>query len=129
MNAMPTNVKEMLASANAVVPGIAYADALKMMDRGGALVVDVRDPTEVQASGKIKGAVNISRGMLEFRADSDSPYFDKAFAKDRPIILYCASGGRAALAGKVLKDFGYQAVYNLGAFKDWVVSGGALEKA
>ncbi|HMA57561.1 MAG TPA: rhodanese-like domain-containing protein, partial [Pseudolabrys sp.] len=43
-------------------------------------------------------------------------------------IVYCASGGRAALAGKVLKDMGYGQVYNLGAFKDWVENGGAIEK-
>jgi rhodanese-related sulfurtransferase len=73
--------------------------------------------------------VHHSRGMLEFRADPESPYFDKNFAKDKNIIVYCASGGRAALAGKVLKDLGYSQVYNLGAFKDWAESGGATEKA
>ncbi|HEX4152529.1 MAG TPA: rhodanese-like domain-containing protein [Steroidobacteraceae bacterium] len=125
---MPTNVKEMLAAANTAVARVSYEDARKMMDQGGALVVDVRDPSEVQVSGKVKGALNVSRGMLEFRADCESPYYDKAFAKDRTIILYCASGGRSALGGKVLKDFGYQEVYNLGAFKDWVESGGAVEK-
>ena len=44
------------------------------------------------------------------------------------MILYCASGGRAALGGKVLKDLGYDRVYNLGAFKDWAESGGSVEK-
>ena len=44
------------------------------------------------------------------------------------MIVYCASGGRAALSGKVLKDFGYANVFNLGAFKDWVDSGGAVDK-
>jgi ABC-type phosphate/phosphonate transport system ATPase subunit len=42
-------------------------------------------------------------------------------------ILYCASGGRSALSGKVLKDMGYDRVYNLGAFKDWAETGGTLE--
>ena len=49
-------------------------------------------------------------------------------AKDKIVILYCASGGRAALGGKVLKDLGYDRVYNLGAFKDWAESGGSVEK-
>ncbi len=44
------------------------------------------------------------------------------------MILYCASGGRSALGGKVLKDMGYDRVYNLGAFKDWAESGGSVEK-
>ena len=57
-----------------------------------------------------------------------SPYYDKSFVKEKTIILYCASGGRSALAGKVLKDMGYGQVYNMGAFKDWAESGGAVEK-
>ena len=44
------------------------------------------------------------------------------------MILYCASGLRAALAGKILKDMGYAEVYNLGAFKDWAESGGSVER-
>jgi rhodanese-related sulfurtransferase len=72
--------------------------------------------------------VHVSRGMLEFRADPDSPYHDKSFHKDRPVIVYCASGGRSALAGKTLKDLGYTEVYNLGAFKDWVENGGGVDR-
>ena len=56
-------------------------------------MVDVRDAPEVEKSGKVAGALNVSRGMLEFRADPESPYYDKNFAKDKIIILYCASGG------------------------------------
>ena len=63
--------------------------------------------------------------MLEFRADPESPYHDKAFAKDKTVILYCASGGRSALAGKALKDL---LMFNLGAFKDWAESGGAVDR-
>jgi len=99
-----------------------------MIAKGNTLVVDVRDAPEVEKSGKVAGAVNVSRGMLEFRADPESPYHDKNFAKDKTVILYCASGGRSALGGKVLKDMGYQQVYNLGAFKDWAEGGGAVDK-
>ena len=66
--------------------------------------------------------------MLEFRADAETPYHDKNFTKDKTVILYCASGGRSALGGKVLKDMGYAQVYNLGAFKDWADSGGPVDK-
>ena len=78
-------------------------------------LVDVRDPQEVAASGKVKGALNVSRGMLEFRADPDSPYHDKAFDRSKPVLVYCASGGRSALAGKTLKELGYGTVLNAGA--------------
>lgn len=125
---MPTNVKAMIASANDAVPKITRDEARKMIAENDALVVDVRDAPELQGGGKVKGALNISRGMLEFRADPDTPYYNSEFRKDRPIILYCASGGRSALSGKILKDMGYQDVYNLGAFKDWAENGGDVEQ-
>jgi len=125
---MPTSVKQMMEAANTMVPKITPAEAREMIAKGNTLVVDVRDAPELEKSGKVAGAIHHSRGMLEFRADPDSPYYDGNFAKDKSIVVYCASGGRAALAGKVLKDMGYSHVYNLGAFKDWAESGGAVEK-
>jgi rhodanese-related sulfurtransferase len=122
------SVKQMLEAANAAVPKITPAQAKEMIAKGNALVLDVRDAPEVEKSGKVHGALNVSRGMLEFRADPDSPYHDKAFAKDKVVILYCASGGRSALAGKLLQDMGYGNVYNVGGFKDWVDAGGSIEK-
>ncbi|MFY9694645.1 MAG: rhodanese-like domain-containing protein [Xanthobacteraceae bacterium] len=126
---MATTVKQMLEAANAAVPKITPAQAKGMIANGNTLVVDVRDAPEVAASGKVAGAVHVSRGMLEFRADPELPSHDKNFAKDKAVILYCASGGRAGLAGKMLKDLGYEKVFNLGGFKDWAKSGGAVEKA
>src|SRR3984885_7148648 len=125
-NQMATNVKQMLEAANAVVPKITADQASDMIKKGNTLVLDVRDAPEVAASGKVAGALHVSRGMLEFRADPESPYHDKNFDKDKAVILYCASGGRAALAGKLLKDMGYDKVYNVGGFKDWT---GAVDKA
>jgi rhodanese-related sulfurtransferase len=125
---MAIGVKQMMEAANAVVPRITPARAQEIIAKGDTLVVDVRDAPELEKSGKVAGAVHVSRGMLEFRADSESPYHDKSFTKDKTMILYCASGGRSALGGKVLKEMGYDRVYNLGAFKDWVESGGAIEK-
>lgn len=126
---MALSVKQMLEAANAVVPKISPKEAQDLMAKGNALVVDVRDGTEVAQSGKVKGAVHVSRGMLEFRADPESPAHDKNFARDKNVVLYCGSGGRAALAGKLLKDMGYDHVFNAGGFKDWVDSGGPVEKA
>src|SRR6202048_4774961 len=125
---MATSVKQMLEAANAAVPKITPDQASDMIKKGNTLVVDVRDAPEVAVSGKVAGAVHVSRGMLEFRADPESPYHDKNFEKGKTVILYCASGGRAALAGKLLKDMGYGQVYNAGGFKDWAESGGAIEK-
>jgi rhodanese-related sulfurtransferase len=126
---MALTVKQMMEAANAAVPKITAAQAREMIEKGNTLVVDVRDAPEVEKSGKVAGAVHVSRGMLEFRADPESPYHDNNFSKDKTVILYCASGGRSALAGKVLKDMGYDEVYNVGAFKDWAEGGGAVERA
>jgi rhodanese-related sulfurtransferase len=125
---MATSVKQLMEAANAVVPKITPAQAREMIAKGNTLVVDVRDAPELAKSGKVAGAVHHSRGMLEFRVDPESPYYDKNFAKDKTIIVYCASGGRSALAGKMLKDMGYSQVYNMGAFKDWAENGGPIEK-
>jgi rhodanese-related sulfurtransferase len=124
---MAKSAKELVEAANAVVPRITPAQAQEMIANGNTLVVDVRDAPEVEASGKVAGAVHISRGMLEFRADTESPYHDPNFAKDKTVILYCASGGRAALGGQALSELGYTDVYNLGAFKDWAEAGGAID--
>lgn len=124
---MPTTVNDMLAAARAVVPAVSPAEAAALVREKDALLVDVRDGTEVKASGKAKGAVAVSRGLLEFRADPSSSTHDPAFRTDRPVILYCGSGGRAALAGKTLKELGFTDVRNLGGFKDWVAAGGEVE--
>ena len=70
----------------------------------------------------------VPRGLLEFRADPDSPYHDDEFRRDRAIILHCASRGRSALAGKLLKDMGYENVYNLGGLNDGKQAGGPVDE-
>lgn len=126
---MAKNVKDLLAEANSSVPRLSPKEAAEKMRSADVLVVDVRDPTEVQQSGKLKGAVNVSRGMLEFRADPDSQYHNPVFRKDKIILLHCASGGRSALAGKTLQDMGYTAVFNIGGFRDLTEAGVETEPA
>jgi len=125
---MPISTKDMLDAARAVVPTISPQDAAELVKAKGAVVVDIRDGTEVAASGKVQGALAISRGLLEFKVDPDLPTHEKALQKDKPVILYCASGGRAALAGKLLRDMGYTDVRNAGGFKDLAAGGWAVEK-
>ena len=126
---MALSLKQMIDAANEAVPRVTPAQAKEMIAKGDALVVDVRDGTEVAASGKIKGALHVSRGLIEFKADPEAAGYDRRFDRTKPVILYCASGGRSALAGKQLKDMGYAHVYNLGGFKDWAESGGETERA
>jgi rhodanese-related sulfurtransferase len=120
-------VKDMLAAAQAAVEKIDTSKAQELVS-DGALLLDIRDAPELEKAGRAVGSHHVPRGMLEFRADPDSPYHDPKFRRDRPVVLYCASGGRAALAGKLLKDMGYSQVYNLGGLKDWAEGGGPMDE-
>ena len=120
-------VQAMLSEAEAVVPRISADEARALVGRPDVLFLDVREPAELQASGKIAGALAVPRGLVEFRADPTSPLHDAAFDRAKTVVTYCASGGRAALVGKTLKDMGYANVRNLGSFKAWLEAGGEIE--
>ena len=126
---MAATVREWLATANALVPRLSPLQLAEMMSRPDVVVIDVRDAPEVQSGGKLRGARHISRGMLEFRADAASAYHDPVLQKDRTLVLYCASGGRSALAGKTLLDMGYTSVYNAGGFNELAAAGIETEPA
>jgi rhodanese-related sulfurtransferase len=121
-------VQIMLAEADAEVPRISPDEAKGLLGRADVLFLDVREPAEVAASGKVPGALAVPRGLVEFRADAASPMHDAAFDRSKTVIAYCASGGRSALVGKTLKDMGYGNVRNLGGFKGWLDAGGDVEK-
>ncbi len=121
-------VQTMLAEADAAVPRISPDEAKKLVGRADVLFLDVREPAEVAASGKVPGAIAIPRGLIEFRADPASAAYDKNFDPSKTVVAYCASGGRSALVAKTLKDMGYANVRNLGGFKGWVDAGGSVEK-
>ena len=126
---MAATVKDMMAAANQAVPRLPPDQAKAKLKEPNVVIVDVRDGTEVAKSGKVKGALHISRGLLEFQADPESPAFNRALAKDKTVLIYCASGGRSALGGKVLKDMGYRTVINIGGFKELADSGFDTEPA
>ena len=119
--------KEYLAEANAVVPRISSDDGISKHDAGNSVFIDVRDSSDIVKSGTIAGALRIPRGFLEFAADENLPYFNAKLSKDADIVLVCAAGGQAALAGKTLKDMGYKNVFNVGGIADWIAAGGKTE--
>jgi len=85
-------------------------------------------PRKWKKAARLQALCTSRAACWNFAPIPESPYHDKNFAKSKTVIVYCASGGRSALSGKVLKDMGYDQVYNLGAFKDWAESGGAVDK-
>jgi rhodanese-related sulfurtransferase len=126
---MTISVRDLLGAANATVPRLEPNQLREMMGRPDVVLIDVRDTSEVAQTGRIRGALHIQRGMIEFRADEATPYHNPALRRDRTIVLYCASGGRSALAGKTLQEMGYASVYNAGGIKELAEAGIETESA
>lgn len=125
---MPRSIMDKVREARAAVPDISVEDALALHGRPNVVFVDVRDGEEAAASGKVAGAVHASRGMLEFKADPALPSRNPELSPEKTVIVYCASGGRAALSGVALQELGYEDVRNLGGFKAWAEAGGPVER-
>lgn len=121
------SAKDYLEAANQSVPRLSAEDAITRVKAGKSVVVDVRDSSAIAESGTIAGAVRIPRGFIEFAADDATPFHNEAMNKDADILLVCAAGGQAALAGKTLQDMGYKSVSNIGGIGDWKDAGGAME--
>lgn len=92
------------------------------------VVVDIRDHRELYLKGKIPGAVHAPRGMLEFWVDPASEYYRDVFEPSKRYVLYCAGGGRSALAAKTMKDMGYGDIAHLEpGFGGWEAAGFDIE--
>ena len=119
-----TNINELLREANELVPRINFDDASALVDDPNTIILDVREEQELRESGKIKGAIHVPRGLLEFVFRPEDYVEDPEKMK---FLVYCAAGARAALAAKTLMYIGYKDVFNLGGFKDWVENDGEIE--
>lgn len=116
--------KDLLAEANAVIDQLSVHDALALQQAGDAVFVDVREQREWD-QGHLPGAVHVPRSFLEFVADPEGPMHNPALASGQRLVIYCASGGRSALAAKTLHDMGLANVANLvGGFQAWSQAGG-----
>jgi rhodanese-related sulfurtransferase len=89
------------------------------------LILDVREPAE-HAEGCLPGAINIPRGVLEFKIGNHTSFQDQQEAN---IIVYCQTGGRSALATEALLKLGYKnAISMTGGFNAWTDSGLQVEQ-
>lgn len=100
-------------------PSISLDAAKQLIARGDAIVIDVREPHELARTGKVSGAVHVPLGSLP----------QHEFDTEKTLLLYCAAGERSDLGGRILMAMGYRNVFNLGAFRDWVNDGGAVDNA
>jgi rhodanese-related sulfurtransferase len=120
--------KQLMAEAEAKVSQVSAAEAIAKLGQPDVIIVDIRDPREIQREGRIPGSFHAPRGMLEFWVDPDSPYHKPVFAEDKTFILHCASGWRSLLATELLQRMGMKPVFNLkGGFGAWKEAGGPVE--
>jgi rhodanese-related sulfurtransferase len=115
--------EQLVKEAKAAIKEVSIADVKKMIDtKENVIILDVRDKNELE-DGKIPGAINISRGMLEFKVGMQIP------DKTARIIVYCGLDLRGPLATKTLNDLGYANAVNMAeGLKAWKAAGYPLEK-
>ena len=122
------SVKSMVEMAKREIEEIPAAEAVKLFGQEGVVLVDLRDPREMERDGRIPGTFNVTRGMLEFWIDPESPYYRARFGEDKKFVFFCAGGLRSALAAKTAQDMGLKPVAHiLGGFKAWKDAGGPVE--
>jgi rhodanese-related sulfurtransferase len=121
--------KQLLAEANAEIKTVTAQEALALVDDPDVVFVDVRETVERQKTGGVKGSVHAPRGLLEFFADPETQMHLAALSSGKQLVLYCASGGRSALAAKTLTDMGLPRVSHMaGGFGAWQQAGGPIER-
>ena len=120
--------RQLLDEANAEIEGISPEDAAALLDDENSILIDLRDPRELEREGQIPGAKHVTRGMLEFWIDPESPYHKPFFASGKTFVFFCASGWRSALATKTAQDMGLSPVKHIvGGFTAWKSAGLPVE--
>ena len=118
-NCLMKILKDLIDEAHQLVPKITYNEFNELSSE--SLVTDVREPTEVDGTQLIPGAINVPRGLIEMKLAPGS----ENLTANTSIVVYCGGGSRAALAGKTLKELGFNFVQNLeGGFRSWKENSG-----
>ena len=113
-------VSEMIAAARLLINQVSVHEAAELQRLDAAILIDLRDVSELQKMGIVPRAFHAPRGMLEFWVDPDSPYHKPVFRTDKKLVLFCASGLRSALAARTLQDMGMDNVLDMeGGFTEW----------
>ena len=122
--------KVLLAEAENFITTLDVEAVKALQGRDDVVMVDLRDPRELEREGRMPGAFHCPRGMLEFWIDPDSPYAKPVFQEDKTFVFFCAGGWRSALAAKAAQDMGLQPVAHMaGGFGAWKKQGGAVDES
>ena len=129
---MPKSLKDLVREALAEIEEISAEEAKRRLaaaEREGWHFLDVREPDEF-AAGRIPGAYNVPRGVLEVKADLEHPKRDTWLEdRSRPLVIYCGGGQRSALAARSLQQMGFERVVSMaGGWSAWSGRGYAVER-
>ena len=128
MSKITKGYKAMLEEAGSRVEHMSAGEVQACLSDPNIVIVDLRDPRELEREGRIPGSFHCPRGMLEFWIDPESPYFKPIFGEDKKFVFHCASGWRSVLAADTAQSMGLQPVANLeGGFSAWKNAGAPVE--
>ena len=104
----------LVSEAMQEVKTISADDAYKLLEENNCNIIDIRDKTELDQTGTLENSINISRGLLEFQLDPNSTLIQNGIIDpNKETVLFCAAGGRSALATKTLIEMGYKKVCHI----------------
>lgn len=122
------SVKQMFDDSMKEIETLDVDKAKALHGQTGVTFIDLRDPREIWRDGGVPGAINVTRGMLEFWIDPGSPYHKPFFANGDKFVFFCAGGVRSALAAKTAQDMGLTPVAHIeGGFGAWKKAGAPVE--
>jgi rhodanese-related sulfurtransferase len=122
--------KAMLEDAASRIETLPVTDAIGLHGNPDVVMVDLRDPRELEREGRIPGAFHCPRGMLEFWIDPESPYHKPIFAEDKRFVFFCAAGWRSTLSAATAHEMGLKPVAHMeGGFTAWREAGGPVDKS
>jgi rhodanese-related sulfurtransferase len=123
-----TTSKDLVETARGQITEYTVVEAIALSASPDVLLIDIRDPRELEREGRVPGAFHCPRGMLEFWIDPTSPYYKQAFGDDKTYVFFCAGGMRSVLATKVAQDMGLKPVgHIIGGFGAWKAGGGPVD--
>ena len=120
----------LISEASEQIKTISADEALKLNNENKCNLIDLREESELINSGSIENSTHIPRGLLEFSLNSNSPLIQNNLIDiNKEIVLFCAAGGRSALAAKTLKDMGFKNVSHIdGGFGAMISNGFKVKK-
>ena len=93
---------------------ISPSEALQLSKENKCNLIDIRDGLELEREGRVENSHHVSRGLLEFSIHPESPYVqNENLDLNKELVLFCAAGGRSALAAKTLKEMGFKKVSHI----------------